>query len=89
MSKKDFELIASIIKESYGGKLQGRVLAFTFAEKLSEKYPKFNKERFLKACGVKITNCLDCGITLRHDEELEDCRCMQCEAIFSKTIINN
>lgn len=31
------------------------------------------------------THCADCGITLSHDEEIEDGKCLQCEAM---TIIN-
>lgn len=54
MTKKDFELIAYIISEIFDKHRDrtrnGQQIAKKFAEMLAEKYPKFNKFRFMGAC---------------------------------------
>lgn len=60
MNKKDFELIAGTImatrcKVKYYGVCEEEalnILAENFSEVLSFLNPRFNKEKFLKACGV-------------------------------------
>lgn len=63
MTKKDFELIAQTIKAlvapSFEENSQGLFdaeargfVAWRFAEALRATNPRFNAERFLKACGV-------------------------------------
>lgn len=54
MTKKDFELIASVIAQFGRVRQNADFLADIMAEKLSEKYPRFNREKFLKACGVEV-----------------------------------
>lgn len=53
MTKKDFELIASIIKEINIRKAKGDRIAILFANELKSKYPRFDSDRFIKACGIK------------------------------------
>lgn len=76
MTKKDFELIASII---YRAMYQARQrkgqelieqeienISIDFADTLSGLYPRFESSRFLNACGVigcanhNEPNCLKC-----------------------------
>lgn len=59
MTKKDFELIASSLKKSFEeaqGNLNQEVtiegLIIDLSDTLAGKNPRFNKEKFLKACGV-------------------------------------
>lgn len=66
MTKKDYELIASTIKESidfyteWGGSMDERARARTavarvakqLSNSLSDANPRFDRERFLTACGV-------------------------------------
>lgn len=62
MTKKDFELIASVIKPleiDFKG-----FIASCFADALASKNPRFNKDKFLKACGVEVDDnkckyCID------------------------------
>ena len=60
MSKKDFELIADVLA---GGMCQdgsdedkfertAQVLIYDMAAALAANYPNFDKDRFLRACGV-------------------------------------
>lgn len=55
MTKKDFEFIASVIHNmpSHADSLraQRQSCAAAFAERLAEINPRFNRERFLEACG--------------------------------------
>lgn len=68
MTKKDFELIANAINELFlGHKNWSRSLeqvANKLAEKLAETNPRFNREKFLIACGVEIEKCFACGRNL-------------------------
>lgn len=50
MTKKDFEALAEAIKEITARKAHGDRIAEIIADKLKNKYPRFNKEKFLKAC---------------------------------------
>jgi len=62
MTKKDYKLIASAFSErlSLAGKIQNKKsrethykeLAQTLAEKLATENPRFDRQRFLSACGV-------------------------------------
>jgi hypothetical protein len=68
MTKKDFELIASWIYKEYHNRQDSgesnllEKLANDIANNLETKYPRFNKEKFLQACGVKV-ECDLCGWT--------------------------
>lgn len=56
MTKKDFELIASVINGIVWvdkNKLLKEVLVDSFARKLVDINPRFDKEMFLMACGIK------------------------------------
>lgn len=63
MKKKDFELIASVIRDDdflwralHGGEIGKEYrekISFVFAEKLAETNPRFDKTKFLLACGIK------------------------------------
>ena len=50
MTKKDYELIASIVAEIKFG--QREIVAGMFADKLAGTNERFNRSLFLKACGV-------------------------------------
>lgn len=56
MTKKDFETIAKIIASmpSFAASLrdQKNSTARQFADALANENPRFDRERFLKACGV-------------------------------------
>ena len=58
MTKRDFELIASVFALETKEEEQGRALAKMrwiatgLATKFSAENPRFDRERFLKACGV-------------------------------------
>ncbi len=55
MTKKDFELIARVILELELslGVSQSKLIAECFAGALRGTNPRFDAERFLKACGVE------------------------------------
>ena len=50
MSKKDFELIASILRRAKGKGWEDIVVEFTGS--LSMRYPRFNAVQFFEACGA-------------------------------------
>jgi hypothetical protein len=55
MSKKDYELIARVLRESRAlsttsGKCYARELAADFAAELAATNPRFDRERFIAAC---------------------------------------
>jgi hypothetical protein len=55
MTKKDFELIAAVCRTRLYGdltKAQRDTVAAHFADALERTNPRFDRERFLKACGV-------------------------------------
>jgi hypothetical protein len=57
MSKAHFELIARVLARHAGplyteGHFTLRVMARDFADELARTNPAFDRERFLKACGV-------------------------------------
>lgn len=57
MTKKDFELIARDIKngEYIGNAFESRnQIAKRLASSLAKTNPRFNREKFLTACGVEI-----------------------------------
>ena len=53
MQHRHFATIAAIINEMKAGTGYKTDLAETFAERLAETNPKFDRERFLAACGVE------------------------------------
>ena len=68
MTKKDFELIASAVNELFLGHTNWHrsleQVANKLAEKLAEKNPRFNKEKFLLACGVESEKMPECPLQL-------------------------
>jgi hypothetical protein len=53
MSKKDFQLIANVLKAHQDGSDADHVvrgLAMSFAIELAKTNPRFNVQRFVKAC---------------------------------------
>lgn len=55
MSRKDYQLIADVIRAEYiggGSQASMRRLALAFADALADTSPGFDRERFLHACGV-------------------------------------
>jgi hypothetical protein len=61
MTKKDYELIAAVLRESVetahnAGELNmARRTARNFAIRLADTNPRFDGKRFLKACGVETS----------------------------------
>ena len=53
MTRKDFQLIADVLRAHQDGGRNDRVvrgLAMSFAIELAKTNPRFNKELFIKAC---------------------------------------
>lgn len=48
MTKKDFELIAALLKATYASE----AMAKEFADALRATNKQFNRDKFLRACGV-------------------------------------
>jgi hypothetical protein len=54
MTKKDYELIAGAIRTMYFvGDLKQRHVAERMADHLEKAYPKFDRQKFLTACGIE------------------------------------
>ncbi len=58
MTRKDYQLIASVISETVNATWENDKNALiwlteTLAEKLAEDNPRFNSETFFKACGYE------------------------------------
>ena len=56
MTKKDFELIAGLLKANTDkmGNSTFKWFCDDLAEGFKQLYPRFDKEKFLQACGVEI-----------------------------------
>lgn len=56
MTKKDYELIASILKfrQEQINERAYKLLIADFINTLASKNPRFNREKFLQACGVEV-----------------------------------
>ncbi len=62
MTKKDFELIANVIatapiqrpygKKSLDAYVIRETIAYSLADRLRDTNPRFDRDRFLRACGV-------------------------------------
>jgi len=52
MTRKDYIMIAEVFAHSAGDDL-AKFLASNLADKLAEDNPRFDRARFLEACGVK------------------------------------
>jgi hypothetical protein len=89
MTKKDFELISDVIKDSSykwkvvagsgstGRKYQERI-AEVFADALQETNTRFNRDKFLIACGIDIQYpCLVC------DKVTNKPACDDCDKLVS------
>lgn len=53
MTKKDFDLIASVI-EDMTGCYSSYAIAEKFSNVLANKNPRFNKDKFLQACRLEM-----------------------------------
>lgn len=53
MTKKDFQLIARILRDLPADLYGPEQVAERFAEELKRTNPRFDAARFLKACGVE------------------------------------
>jgi len=53
MTRKDFQVIAEAIKDINARKAHGDRIAELMAEALKKTNPRFDKKRFLTACGVE------------------------------------
>jgi hypothetical protein len=68
MTRKDYQLIASVLKKftSEGGDVIERdALAYDLADALGADNPRFNRDRFLVAAGV-WASCSVCGDRMRY-----------------------
>lgn len=52
MSKKDYNLIAQAIADTYCDSAAQLAIAEKIADRLADENPLFDKQRFLAACGV-------------------------------------
>lgn len=55
MTRKDYQLIADVIRTSYSADVYKDLrwrLAMEFADALAATNPRFDRERFLKACNT-------------------------------------
>ena len=54
MTRKDYKLIAEILKKSapFGPHFSMQALAVSFAQELKKDNPNFKPALFLKACGI-------------------------------------
>lgn len=52
MSRKDFEMIARVVRYFRSRNLVVPGLGEAFADELEKTNPRFDRQRFLKACGV-------------------------------------
>ena len=52
MTKKDFILIAKVLKEARDKNIPAGEIAVLFVGVLGATCPRFDRERFLTACGV-------------------------------------
>lgn len=55
MTKKDYELIAEVFSDhlgTHGPEVEVEALAYRMSEKLAQDNERFDKSKFLKACGV-------------------------------------
>jgi len=74
MRKKHYEAIASIVKLNFDGTQP--VLARDLADYFEQDNPKFDRARFLEACGVEShCNTCDCGrvASLKEIGHHDDC----------------
>ena len=54
MTRKDYQLIADVIAVNWFGSAELKAdLANNLADKLEQDNPRFDRARFLTACGVK------------------------------------
>ena len=59
MTRKDFELIAKVLRAARNGDIDRRAewvtdaIAEDMADGLATTNPRFNREKFLRACGVE------------------------------------
>lgn len=68
MTRKDFELIASVLKQfaaEDGNVVERDAMAYDFADALALSNPRFDRDRFLVASGV-WTGCSVCGDRMRY-----------------------
>lgn len=54
MTKKDYIAIAKVLSNSHheAGRIAVTIIAIGMADMLANDNPKFNRQRFLDACGV-------------------------------------
>lgn len=53
MTRKDYELIANVLDVAWwGSNDQKRHIVYDLADALGAENPRFNREIFLKACGI-------------------------------------
>lgn len=94
MTKKDFELIAKVIR-NHINYINDAVpnLAQEITEELQKTNPRFDRERFLKACNVvdlkkyKEWYCQDCDIVKKYNILLSSI-CPKCKGHMSLYVEN-
>jgi len=93
MTKKDFELIAKAINDGRKLPIEIRetnkpyishddLLAEMFADRLMKVNPRFNRDKFLQACGVEV----ECKNKDKNGNACYDCESGQGYAICGDTI---
>ena len=55
MTKKDFELIARVINDAWSARALNQTPAYELSKRMADAlgwtHPKFDRDRFLEACG--------------------------------------
>lgn len=82
MTKKDYELIASALlvvscfndngDDEFPQVMKDKI-ANKLAEALASKNPRFQKDKFLQACGVEIWQEAECGHGIPKSKQCLDC----------------
>lgn len=77
MTKKDYELIASVLRQAkYVNKTSADTkvwerICLLHASALGTTNPRFDRDKFLKACGVVGYECPECHNTFNSNVDLD------------------
>lgn len=86
MTKKDYELIAEHIKEAPKGvfnEFYREAFVCGLADKLKNDNPKFDRDKFLTACGID-TGCEHKRTSPAHDPDMR--YCLDCDELVKRPV---
>jgi hypothetical protein len=77
MTKKHYEAIAEVLQKLHSDWSHDNTIIPTVAGHLAGYFeqdnPRFDRDRFLKACGVELQKCEDGKHHHKEDEEYQNC----------------